>query len=265
MNRRVWAVIAAVVLAIVGTAAVFAYVQGADNRALAGQEATDVYVAAKEVPVGTTAQQAVDDGLVVKEAIAAKGVPEGALTTVNAGNGDLVATSTIVAGEIVLADRFASTAATPGTLGIPNGELAVSVALLDPAHVGTFVQAGSQIAIFDSFNVNEKKPGSTPAGDHLQDNHTYTRATRVLLPNVTVLAVGATTTATSAGQSSQDQSSTAGPQVTTLITVAVTQLEAEKLIHAVQTGTIYFGLVTSQSHVAPSAGVDDRTLFIGRR
>jgi pilus assembly protein CpaB len=263
MNRRVWAVIAAVVLAIVGTAAVFAYVRGADNRAIAGQEVTDVLVAAKDVPVGTTAQQAVDKGLVVKEAIASKGVPDGAMTTVDASNADLIATSNIVAGQIVLSDLFATTAAAPGTLAIPDGQMAVSIALLDPAHVGTFVQAGSQIAVFDSFNINERAGGRTPAGDHLQDNHTYTRATRILLPRVTVLAVGATTTPTTPDSSSQDQSS-AGQQVLTLVTVAVTQAQAEKLIQGTQTGTLYLGLINAQTKVSPTIGVDDRTLFTGR-
>jgi pilus assembly protein CpaB len=262
MNRRAWAVVLAVVLAVLGTVTVFMYVRNADARAVAGQEVTNVYVAVKDVPAGTTAEAAADDGLMVQQEIAAKGVPDDALTTVDSSNADLVATSDIQAGEIVLSQRFATTAAAPGTLALPEGTMAVSVALADPAHVGTFLEAGAEVTVFDSFNVNEDKPGTTPAGDHLMDNHAFTRATRVLLPRVPVLAVGATTTTGSDdSQSSSSQPGTAANQVVTLVTVAVTQAQAEKLIHGAQTGTLYLGLLNSQSDVGLGNGVTDRNLF----
>jgi pilus assembly protein CpaB len=262
MNRRAWAVVLAVVLAVLGTFTVFMYVRNADARALAGQEVTDVYVAVKEVPVGTTAQTAVDDGLMVKQEIAAKGVPDDALTTVDSSNAELVATSNIQSGEIVLTQRFATTAAAPGVLALPDGMMAVSVALADPAHVGSFLEAGAEVTVFDSFNVAENKPGTTPAGDHLTDNHDYTRATRVLLPRVSVLAVGATTTTGSTDSSSSSQTGTPANQAVTLVTVAVTQDQAEKLIHGAQTGTLYLGLLNSQSTVDWGNGIDDRNLFV---
>jgi pilus assembly protein CpaB len=259
MNRRVLAVVVAVVLAFVGTAAVAAYVRGADRRAVEGQETVDVFVTAKDLPAGTTAQRAVDDGLMVQETIAKKGVPDDALTEVGPDNAELVATSDITAGEIVLASKFSTEAATPGVVALPAGQMAVSVELSDPARVGTFLQVGSDIAIFDTFNVLETYTADRiPAGDHLQDRHEYTRATRLLLPRVKVLGIGATTTTSSNGQDttkSNEQVSTA------LVTLAVTQAQAEKLIHGIQTGTLYFALLNSQSDVKPGKGVDDRQLF----
>ena len=260
MNRRVLAVILAVVLAFAGTAAVSAYVKGADRRAVEGQQTVAVYVTAKDVPAGTTAQQAVDNRLIVQETIAKKGVPSDALTTVSPDNAGLVATSDITAGEIVLASAFSTEAATPGVVALPAGDMAVSIELNDPARVGTFLQVGSEIAVFDTFNVQEaNKSGVTPAGDHLQDRHEYTRATRLLLPRVKVLGIGASTTKSADGQSTSSGTNT---QVSTaLVTVAVNQLEAEKLIHGIQTGTLYFALLNTQSVVTPSNGVDDRQLF----
>ena len=73
--------------------------------------------------------------------------------------------------------------------------MAISVALDDPSHVGPFLTVGSHIAVFDTFNVlSVVGPAATPAGDHLQDQHAYLRSTRVLVPDVVVLAVGSTTT-----------------------------------------------------------------------
>src|SRR3954471_10804612 len=93
MSRRILAALAALLIAVVGSVAVVAYARAADQRALAGQEAVRVYVAKKEVPAGTTAGQAVQDGLIVQELIARKGVPENALTDVPADYAQLTATS----------------------------------------------------------------------------------------------------------------------------------------------------------------------------
>jgi pilus assembly protein CpaB len=146
--------------------------------------------------------------------------------------------------------------------------LAVSVALPDPAKVGQFLVVGSRITVFDTFNVQEADTKDiTPAGDHIQGKHENTRATRVLLPDVEVLAVGQTTTTPAAAgpqdakvqnasaETTQEQAATA------LVTVAVTQAEAEKLIHGIQTGTLYLGLHGTDTSVKITKGVDDRSLF----
>ena len=266
MNRRVAAVVLAVVFALAGTAAVFAYVKTADNRAVAGQQPVEVYVATQLVPAGTSLQDAVTKDLITQEMVASKGVPSTPEPTVSPVTAQQVAVSDIQPGEMVLAGRFASKAASTTPLAIPAGDMAVSVALTDPAHVGAFVTAGSQIAIFDTFNV-QKVAGLTPSGDHLQDGFDKTRATRLLLSKVTVLAVGASTTAqdpTASSQTSTQANGNQGPQVTTLYTVAVTQAQAEALIHAAQTGTMYMALLTDASTVTTDAGVSDGNLFQNR-
>jgi pilus assembly protein CpaB len=265
MSRRIIAAVAALVIAVVGSVAVVAYARAADQRALAGQEAVRVYVAEKEIPAGTTAGQAVQDGLIVQELIARKGVPEDALTDVSADYSQLVATSAIQAGEIVLTTRFAAHGVAQGVLPVPTGLLAVSVALDDPSHVGSFVTVGSKVAVFDTFNIQEAvKSGQTPAGDHLQDNHAYTRATRLLLPSVEVLAVDDSTTV-SKPTDSEDKPAGLGAAAmqptTTLLTLAVTQDQAQRLVHGSRTGTLTFALLGPDAHATPGAGVNDRSLF----
>ena len=84
--KRALVVVAAVVLAVVGAVAVLAYARSADQRALAGQEAREVYVTTREVPAGTSAQDALDSGLLQTALVAAKGVPDGAMTEVTPEN-----------------------------------------------------------------------------------------------------------------------------------------------------------------------------------
>ncbi len=267
MTRRIIAALAALLIALAGSMAVMGYAKAADRRALAGQEAVRAFVAEQEVPAGTTAGKAVEDGLIVQTLIARKAVPQGVLTAVDGGYDQLVATSAIQPGELVLRTRFAARGTTQGALLIPPGLLAVSVALDDPSHVGPFVRVGAKIAVFDTFNVQEAdKAHRTPAGDHLQDRHEYSRATRLLLPQVEVLAVGATTTAQ---DGNQDADPSAGglsaPGATqsarTLFTLAVTQQQAERLVHAARTGTMTFALLGPETVASAGEGVDDRSLF----
>jgi pilus assembly protein CpaB len=269
MSRRIMAVLAALMIAAIGSVSVVAYARAADKRALAGQEAVRAYVAQKQVPAGTTAGQAVQDGLIVQELIARKGVPDDALSAVSGEYVQLVATSTIQPGEIVLADRFAARGVAQGALPVPPGLLAVSVSLDDPSHVGSFVGVGAKVAVFDTFNVQESfKKDLTPAGDHLQDNHAYTRATRLLLPSVEVLAVDDSATV-KPRQESEDKPSglaaTALQPTTTLLTLAVTQDQAQRLVHGSRTGTLTFALLGPDAKATPGAGVNDRTLFGGAK
>jgi pilus assembly protein CpaB len=271
MTRRIIAAVAALLIALVGSLAVVSYARAADRRALAGQEAVHAFVAEKEVPAGTTAAKAVKEGLIVQKLIARKAVPDDVLTQVDGSYQELVATSTLQPGELVLRTRFAARGATQGALLVPEGLLAVSVALEDPSHVGPFVTVGAKVAVFDTFNIQEAdKTGLTPAGDHLQDRHEHSRATRLLLPRVEVLAVGATTTTTRPEPQDDARQDGAGPQVdptvatqttTTLFTLAVDQQQAERLVHGSLTGTLTFALIGPEAKAAPGKGIDDRTLF----
>ena len=58
MQSRVLAILIAVVLALVATAAMVVYVNGADRRALAGQQPTYVWVAVKPIPQGMSGEDA---------------------------------------------------------------------------------------------------------------------------------------------------------------------------------------------------------------
>jgi pilus assembly protein CpaB len=267
MSKRILVGVAALLLAVIGTTAVLVYARGADQRALQGQQAIGTYVVRKDVPAGTTARKAIDDGLIVKELIAAKGVPEGALTSVDGSYENLVATSDLQAGELVLQSRFGTQAAVDGRIVVPEGKMAISVALDDPSHVGPFLTVGSHVAIFDTFNVmGFAGAAAVPAGDHLQDQHLYIRSTRVLVPDVSVLAVGATTTkpdSDKAKNSSDMQLASNDSSTTTLVTLAVTQDQATRIIHAERTGTMTFALLGSDAVPTVGTGVDDRKLFNG--
>lgn len=268
MFRRILFTAIAVVLALTATAGVALYAKSADARALKGQETVVAYVAVKTVPAGTSAGAALSSGLIRAERLARRTVPAGALTSVGADVSQLVASTQIPAGTLVLKAVFTTPEKVSSTgLVVPKGKLAVTVELEDPARVAGLVQPGSNVAVFDTFTVytGAGRQGNNPNGESLGSDPTDVHTTRVLIPAATVLAIGQVTRPVSAQSSESKQGSLSagktGGSPTKLVTLAVTQAEAERLITVAQTGKPWFALLGDDSKVSNGPGVDTRHLF----
>ncbi|MGZ4598763.1 MAG: Flp pilus assembly protein CpaB [Oryzihumus sp.] len=246
MGRRVLAVLAAVVVALVGVVAVLLYAKGADSRAVAGQRPVGVFVAQQVVPAGTTAGDAVANGLMARTQMAAKAVPAGALTAVDERMSKLVALNDIAPGELVLSGRFGTTPLGQKALQVPDGRVAVAVQLSDPARVGTFVTPGSHIVIYDTYSAAASVSG--------------VKQTQVLLDDALVIAMGSSSLTPVQGQSQQSQAQQSGTP-TALVTVALPPDTAVKLVHGIQTGELYLGLRGTDAKVQGTKAVTDTTLF----
>jgi pilus assembly protein CpaB len=261
MTRRLITIGLAVLLAVLGTAGVLLYVKQADARALAGQQAVTVLIAEKRVPQGTSAKDAEDQGLLRTDKLPAASVPDGALTSIDAGLESLVASAEIPAGMVVLRPMLVPAAQIVSGVAIPDGKIAITVSVDAQERVGGLVQVGSKVAVFDTFNVLDGH-GITPSGDGLQERYEYNKATRLLLPSVEVIGIRMDTIGTgSSGRQAVADDETAQTTVKALVTFAVDQVEAEKLIHAQQTGALYLALLGTNPNVAPSGGVDNRSIF----
>jgi pilus assembly protein CpaB len=245
MTRRTILLIAALVVAALGTGLIFAYVHNIDNKAIADQQPQQILIAKSEIPAGTSVQDAASKGAFQQVEMAKKYVVQGALSDTTPINNQ-IALAPIYPGQQVLSQMFGAQGST-SALPIPNNDMAISVALTDPARVAGFVEPGSSVAIFAT--VNPSAGGAT------------TQTTRLLLPRVQVIAVGPTTTTsqtttnTQTGQTNTEQISRA------ILTLAVNQVEAQQVIFAQQQGQLYFGLLTANSKVASGKGVDARNLF----
>jgi pilus assembly protein CpaB len=137
-------------------------------------------------------------------------------------------------------------AATAG-LTIPSGLMAVSVSVSPIASVAGYVEKDSHIAIFDTYPTT----GTSTVPSALKDvqHPTDDWATRLVVPQAQVLAV------TPKSADGTAQADTQGPR---MITVAVGQADAQRLIHVAQTGRLYFALLTGTSKVSPRSGVDNQ-------
>ena len=256
MGRRLVAIFAAALVALVGVTAVLLYARGADARAVAAQQPTSVYVVKSIVPAGTTLKDAVQNGLIVKTSVAAVGVPIGALAGVDGSNGGLYATTDIQPGEYVLSDRFGVKPVGQKAIEVPAGMVAVSVQLSDPARVGTFLTPGSKVVLYDTFAPVAAAKTSTASTDTTSGG----QSTRVLLDDVLIIAMGQASLTPAAAPVAGEEAAPA-PVLGALMTVAVTPADATRLVHGIQTGTLYAALRGTDAKIDLGKVVSEASLF----
>lgn len=244
MDRRRILIIVATIIAALGAALVFFYVQGADKRANEKFDAVTVLRAVKQINQGEKVADAQAAGKIEVSSVGASQVLPGALTSLAGIEGQLAQT-TIFPGEQIIAAKFAATVAASNTLTIPKGKIAISINLTDTARVAGFVNPADKVAIFLT----------TP------------ETSRLLLNDIEVIAVGTTTVvATTTTDPTGAQTTEQLPR--TLFTLAVTQAQAQKLLYASSGGAaggeLAFGLINPDSIVKPNAGANANNLFQGQ-
>jgi pilus assembly protein CpaB len=246
MARRSVLLIVAVLIAALGTAMIVLYVQGIDDRATEGQELVEVLTATAVIDAGETVTAAQEAGKFEAKKVRKDDLVDGALDSTDS-IADLVALGSIYPGEQILSNRFGSLGAIEN-LVIPDDKMAMSVELTDFERVAGFVNPGSEVAIFGTAQAPVRR---LPDGTE----ETLSSVARIILARVPVIGVG--TTAVGSRTTTTEE----GEQVTeevprTILTVAVTQDEAEKLILADRTMDLTFALLGSETKSQDKAGVN---------
>lgn len=243
MDRRRILLVVAVVVALLGTALVYLYVRGADARANDRFDTVNVLRAVAPIEAGETIDDAQANGKLALEPVASDYLLPNYQTSVEALSGS-VATVPILPGEQITSDKFGSeVVAGVGGLVIPKGMIAISVSLTDTARVAGFINPGTRVAIF----VNGQDATGSPY-------------TRLLLEDVEVIAVGSTSTTT------QTTTTAEGTETTeqlpkTLMTLALAQKDAERVLLSETTGELVFALLTKDSNINSDGGVTAADLF----
>ena len=139
---------------------------------------------------------------------------------------------------------FGTGAGGPAEVGVPDGQLGVSVEVTMAPGVAEKVAAGDLVTVFVTYP-RDVKPSE--------------QKTRVLLSAATVISINTgppvdvTPSATANRRAADNRSYPA--------TLAVGQADAPRLVHAAQTGLIYLGLVGADPSPAPSTAVDYQNLW----
>lgn len=234
VRKRVLA--AALVAATLAVLLVGMWARSLATEAAAGARMRSVLVARSSVDVGTPVERA--EQVFESRDVPGDLVPAGAMARGDVNSGQVVAVP-ILPGQVVQKAMFGAAAASGG-LPIKSGRLGVSVRLDDPERVAGFVRPGSQVAVLATI--------ANPGGD---------KTTKVLLDRVDVAAVGPTTAVTAADQKETDESVPSA-----ILTLSVSQAQAEKLVFARTAGDLCLALLGKDSTVSThGAGVTDKNLF----
>lgn len=270
MKRRVLTVTLAIVLAVLGTAGVLAYVHKADSRALDEMKPVSVMVAQDQIPAGTSAGSAQQQGLLRSERLPASSVPVNAVRSITPELGALVLSVQVPAGQLLLRPMLATSAqaTAAGGLVIPKGMIAITIPLCVPEAVAGYVQPGSQVAVFDTYPTKKVtlQESCNQSGQSNQAQGLGAAVTRIVLPRVLVLstsqaaASGTTSTSTTASggapsNNGQTDPASSAPSGAVLVTFAVSQANAERLILITRAGLPYLALLNSSSQTRFETGL----------
>ena len=250
MGRRIVLLIAAIVVAALGTSLVFVYVNGVNDRAIADQHPVTILVAKKVIATGTKASAAEASGALEQKQVPKVAVADGALSDITPVADQLALTS-IYPGQQILQQMFGAQASIDTGLDIPKGKLALSVQLTDPGRVAGFVQPGAHVAVFVQADPHDIKTGKE-----------LPQFSRLLLPDVEVLATGPTTVSSTTTTDENGETNTEEiPKA--ILTLAVDQSQAQKLVLSAEKATLYFALRSGTSKLGPSSETTLSNLFTG--
>jgi pilus assembly protein CpaB len=267
VKTRVLTITLAAVLALVGVVAILAYVRHANERAVDGLKAETVEVATGPIAAGTSLIQAQRGGLLGTEKVPVSSLSQPAVQSLTAANQTEVVSAPVTKGQVLLLNMLASAGSvTPSSSSfvIPAGMIAVSVDMCVPEDVANYVTPGSTVAVFNTLVVASATQSMTPScsSEHpavgsaaIQNTSQY--STVLVLPKVEVLAVGpnpgSQSTSGSNASVTTDPASSSSSSGDVLVTFAVNQHEAQKLILLQEVGIPYLALLGSSS---PSLGVN---------
>ena len=215
MKRGGVALLAAALLALAASAAVFLYLRDARQQASTGGGTVTVIVSKEDIPAGSELDALIDEGTFTTESVLRDDLLQGAVTDVYQLRGQRVAYP-ILAGEQISVARLQGQLQAPGgLLGIPSGFEAMTVTLEPQRVVAGAIQKGDHVVVYGTFT-------TTAQGAQLQE-------TRTLVPDVQVLAVNA-------GDSSSSRGSIT-------ITLALKPLDAGRVIYAQEQGHVWLALL----------------------
>ncbi len=256
MNRRSVLLLLATLVALVGTALVVVYVRSADNRAQEQFDTVEVLRAKQTIEAGESIEAASSAGKLDTEAVPQNQVLDGAMQSVDSLAG-MIAVTTIYAGEQIIPAKFGGS--TEGqSLAIPDGMQAISVELTDAARVSGFVNPGSDVAIYHV----EPMLDASQATAVSQNASGPNGVVRLLLRRVLVLGVGSTSTTTTK-TTTPEGTATTEEVPRTLLTVAVSQTDAQRLMFAAadSNGTLSFALLNDKSKTQSDSGLGWKNLY----
>jgi pilus assembly protein CpaB len=270
--RRTIGIVASVVLVGLGALLLIGYVQGAEERALAGEELVGVYVVDQPVDQGATSEEVIQ--AVRLEQVPVKVQAEGGVAALEEIDG-LVTAVDLVPGEQVVAARFVDPAdiAAYTPVELPADRYAVTLSLAPHRALGGQLAPGDVVAViasFDPFDISAVEPGTTETivlpgseggdvfvgstGEGDEPAMRTPNTTHVILDDILVLNVQVEQLPT---ETAEDGDAPAlAPTGNLLITLAARAPDVEKIVFTAEHGFVWLAEV---GPTATTAGTEIQT------
>ncbi len=278
MKRRVLALLAALLLAGAGTYVLVGFVQGAEERAVAGEERAEVYVVTRAIPRGTTGEAlaAASPPFVALESLPVKAVAPSAVTNLNSLAG-FVAEIDLAVGEQLIAPRWivpdqldTLRAALPQRrVETPAGMLELPVSLPAEQALGGIIAAGDTVAVvvsFESFPADAAGDAVTVGTDVVAipgsagEAGAVEQATHIILHNALVVEVQASTPPSFQAEGAAEGTALLAPQGDFVVTFALTPADVERMVFAAKYGSIWLAAQT-EDDIGPTGVVTIDEIF----
>ena len=235
MQSRVLAILIAVVLALVATAALVVYVNGADRRAISDQSPRMVWVAATAIPAGTSGLTAINTKRIKQVEVPTKSVVPGAVLSLTQIQNRYAAVD-LEAGEQLLQKRWVGAEDVAGArlLPIQEGYQALAIGLDAVRQVAGFVTPGDKVSLVLTMKRGDRD------------------RSQFLIQDVQVLAVGNTALANAAAQGGGRVNQ--GKGQVAAVTLSVREKDVEQVVYAAEHGSIYMTLLAQDAKPLPKTG-----------
>jgi pilus assembly protein CpaB len=218
--------VSAVVLAIIGAVLIVTYAQGADQRAMKDMDPTGVMVVTKAVPAGASLDTV--KASVTMQQVPATAVSKTALKNLDDSAGKVAAVD-LVPGEQLLAERLVDPkdVKSSGAVKVPAGLQEITFELEAKRVVGGRIEAGDHVGIGFSFGAgaDKTKPGEG--------------TTQLTLRKVLVTAVQRAPQPSAKPTDGTNPQDTTLPQGSFMVTVAVNDIDATKIIYSSNNGDLW--------------------------
>lgn len=273
MRRRIIALVAALLLAGVGTFVLIGFVQGAEDRATAGQELVTVYVVQAEIPQGTLGGDV--GAYIAAEQRPLETRPSNAITDLVNLDG-LAANADIYPGEVLVSDRWVPPAEADirrddiplRRVEVPEGHLEIPVRFASEQALGGIIDAGDTVAVVASFDNYRPPDGQiieiddelvALPGTTLQELTTE-QATHIILHNALIVEVQAEAVPSFGDE--ETGGTVLAPQTGFIITFALEPADVERLVFSASYGALWLAKQTDDD-TGPTSIVTLSDVFEG--
>lgn len=220
-------------LAIIGAVLMFTYAQGADQRAVQKMEPVSVLVVKQAIPAGTPVEAFMAS--VATEQLPGASVAKTSLTTLD-GEAGKVAAVDLVPGEQLVAERLVAPEdlQTSGSVRVPAGLQEVSFQLEPQRVVGGRLTPGDHVGVFISMD-----KGGLEAKADKETTQLSVHKALVTAVQRAPEAAAANPAPTASAEPATDPRDSTLPTGSLMLTVAVNDVDAAKIIFAAEFATIW--------------------------